>query len=163
MSSDNLGCVVIRNFFCLQLTPENQIHLKNELLATIQTETQAGMRRKICEVVSELARQLLDEEGNNLWPEFLRFLFESASNGTPEIKESALQMFGSVPGIFGNQQSQYLNVIKQMLQQCMADWSNYPVRYQAVKSLSSFILLHDDDVAIQKHFQVNCLVFLYLF
>ncbi|KAI9554129.1 hypothetical protein GHT06_019401 [Daphnia sinensis] len=139
--------------FYNKLTPENQVHLKNELLATIQTETQAGMRRKICEVVSELARQLLDEEGNNLWPEFLRFLFESASNGTPEIKESALQMFGSVPGIFGNQQSQYLNVIKQMLQQCMADWSNYPVRYQAVKSLSSFILLHDDDVAIQKNFQ----------
>ncbi len=127
--------------------------MKNELLSIIQTEAQAGMRRKICEVVSELARQLLDEEGNNLWPEFLRFLFESASNGTPELKESALQMFGSVPGIFGNQQSQYLSVIKQMLQQCMADY-NYPVRYQAVKSLSSFILLHDDDEAIQKHFQV---------
>lgn len=116
------------------------------------------MRRKICEVVSELARQLLDDEGNNMWPEFLRFLFESASSGTPELKESALQMFGSVPGIFGNQQSQYLIVIKQMLQQCMAD-ATYPVRYQAVKSLSSFILLHDDDVPIQKNFQVQELGF----
>jgi hypothetical protein len=48
------------------------------------------MRRKICEVVSELARQLLDEEGINIWPDFLLFLFESASNGTLEIKESAL-------------------------------------------------------------------------
>ena len=137
-----------------QLTPENQVHLKNELLAIIHTETQAGMRRKICEVVSELARQLLDEEGNNLWPEFLRFLFESASNGTPELKESALRMFGSVPGITGNQQSQYVNAIQQMFQQCMAAKENYPVRFQAVKSLSSFILLHDDDVGIQKHFQV---------
>nr|CAG4643007.1 EOG090X00U8 [Ilyocryptus agilis] len=160
-----------------KLSPENQVHLKNELLATIQSETQTGMRRKICEVVSELARQLLDEDGNNLWPEFLRFLFESASNGTPELKESALQMFGSVPGIFGNQQTQYLGVIKQMcaitifsphiflicpnknlkyafrLQQCMSDWTNYAVRFQAVKSFSSFILLHDDDMAIQKHFQ----------
>ena len=136
------------------MTAENQTHLKNELLLVIQTESQSTMRRKICEVVSELARQLLDEEGNNLWPEFLRFLFESASNGTPELKESALQMFGSVPGIFGNQQSQYLTVIKQMLQQCMSDWPNYPVRFQAVKSLSSFILLHDDDLTIQKNFQV---------
>jgi len=139
--------------FYNKLTPENQVNLKNELLATIQSETQASMRRKICEVVSELARQLLDEEGNNLWPEFLRFLFESASTGTPELKESALQMFGSVPGIFGNQQAQYLNVIKQMLQQCMADYTNYAVCFQAVKSLSSFILLHDDDIGIQKNFQ----------
>jgi len=139
--------------FYSKLSAENQTQLKNELLLTIQSENQSNMRRKICEVVSELARQLLDEEGNNLWPEFLRFLFESASNGTPELKESALQMFGSVPGIFGNQQSQYLSVIKQMLQQCMADWANYSVRFQAVKSLSSFILLHDDDITIQKHFQ----------
>ena len=135
------------------------MNLKNELLATIQSETQASMRRKICEVVSELARQLLDEEGNNLWPEFLRFLFESASTGTPELKESALHMFGSVPGIFGNQQAQYLNVIKQMLQQCMADYTNYAVCFQAVKSLSSFILLHDDDIGIQKNFQVYNIFF----
>lgn len=74
----------------LKLTPVNQLHLEYELLATVQTETQVGMRRKICEVVSELARQLLDEEGINIWPDFLLFLFESASNGTLEIKESAL-------------------------------------------------------------------------
>lgn len=141
----------------MQLTPENQAQLKNELLLTIQKENQPGMRRKICEVVSELARQLLDDEGNNTWPEFLRFLFESASNGSPQLKESALQMFGSVPGIFGNQQSQYLSVIKQMLQQCMADWPNYTVRFQAAKSLSAFILLHDDEENIQKHFQVTFL------
>nr|CAG4640621.1 EOG090X00U8 [Eulimnadia texana] len=141
-----------QNFFP-KLTPENQNLLKAEVLAAVQSEPQAGMRKKICEAAAELARQLIDEEGNNLWPEFLRFLFESASTGTAELKESALQMFGSVPGVFGNQQSQYLSVIKQMLQQCMADQSNYNVRFQAVKSLSSFILLHDDDVSIQKHFQ----------
>lgn len=198
----------------MQLGAEQQTQLKNELLAMVQAEGAGQMRRKLCEVVSELARQLLDEEGNNLWPEFLRFLFDSASNGTPELKESALQMFGSVPGIFGNQvreatemiavegyeatfgnqtsglygrgqfslpfdkprcdfflvavrgtnqesdfdkclqQSQYLTVIKQMLQQCMHDQYHYAVRFQAVKSLSAFILLHDDDPGIQKHFQV---------
>lgn len=150
------------NFISEQLTPENQTQLKNELLTAVQSESQGMMRRKVCEVVSELARQLLDDDGNNQWPEFLRFLFESASNGTPELKESALQMFGSVPGIFGNQQSQYLNVIKQMLQQCMTDWANYSVRFQAVKALSSFILLHDDDLPIQKQFQVFAFLLMFV-
>jgi hypothetical protein len=124
-------------------------------LATIQTETQAGMRWKLFEVVSELARQLLDEEGNNLWPEFLRFLFMSASNGTPEIKVDALETFGCMPGIFGNQQSQYLNDIKRVLQKCLADWTNYPVRYQAVKVLSAFIIFNKDDENVKCHFLVN--------
>jgi hypothetical protein len=124
-------------------------------LATIQTETQAGMRWKLFEVVSELARQLLDEEGNNLWPEFLRFLFVSASNGTPEIKVDALETFGCMPGIFGNQQSQYLNDIKRVLQKCLADWTNYPVRYQAVKVLSAFIIFNKDDENVKCHFLVN--------
>jgi hypothetical protein len=132
-------------------------------LATIQTETQAGMRWKLFEVVSELARQLLDEEGNNLWPDFLRFLFESASNGTPEMKVGVLETFGNMPGIFGNLQSQYLNGIKRVLQQCLADITNYPVRYQAVKSLSDFIIFNKDDDNVTCHFLVNCLVFLYLF
>ena len=106
------------------------------------------------EVVSELERQLLDNEGNNLWIEFRRLLFESTSNETTELKLSALKIFGSVPGITGNQQSQYVNAIQQMFQQCMAAKENYPVRFQAVKSLSSFILLHDDDVGLQNNFQV---------
>ena len=82
-------CFVSFLILDLKPTPENQLHLENELLATVQTETQAGMRRKIYEVVSELARQLLDEEGIKLWPDFLRFLFESASHGTLEIQDSA--------------------------------------------------------------------------
>ena len=106
------------------------------------------------EVESEIERQLQDNEGNNLWPEFRRFLFESTSNGTTKLKLSALKIFGSVPGISGNQQSQYINVIKQMFQQCMSGKENYPIRFQAVKSLSSFILLHDDNVGLQKNFQV---------
>jgi hypothetical protein len=124
-------------------------------LVTIQTETQAGLRWKLFEVVSELARQLLDEEGNNLWPEFLRFLFESASNGTPQIKVDALETFGCMPGIFGNQQSQYLNGIKRVLQKCLADCTNYPVRYQAVKSLTAFIILNKDEGNVKCHFLVN--------
>lgn len=36
-------------------------------------------------------------------------------------------MFRSVPGVFGNQQANYLNLIKQMLQQAVVDMTNYEV------------------------------------
>ena len=38
-----------------------------------------------------------------------------------------LFVFSVVPGVFGNQQAQYLDVIKQMLQQCLQDQANPPV------------------------------------
>ena len=40
-----------------------------------------------------------------------------------QIKENILP-FRAVPGIFGTQQAQYLDVIKQMLQQCFTDQNN---------------------------------------
>lgn len=35
--------------------------------------------------------------------------------------------YSSVPGVFGNQQSNYLSLIKQMLQQSVLDPTNYEV------------------------------------
>jgi len=34
-----------------------------------------------------------DDEGNNTWPEILKFLFDCASSGNVELKDSALIIF----------------------------------------------------------------------
>lgn len=34
-----------------------------------------------------------DDEGNNTWPEILKFLFDCAGSGNVELKESALIIF----------------------------------------------------------------------
>ena len=34
-----------------------------------------------------------DDDGNNTWPEILKFLFDCASSGNVELKESALIIF----------------------------------------------------------------------
>ena len=97
-----------------------------------------------------MARNLTDEEGNNLWPEFLRFLFECASSANPEVKEVALHMFASVPGVFGNQEPQYYEVIKNMLAGCLQDPS-YEVRFGAVKAAVNYLMMHEKDTGLQKH------------
>lgn len=57
-----------------------------------------------------------------------------------------------MPGVFGNEQPRYLDLIKQMLQQSLMPDSGYDVRFQAVRAVGAFIILHDKDTVIHKHF-----------
>lgn len=61
-------------------------------------------------------------------------------------------MFASVPGVFGNQQNNYLDLIKQMLHQSLSPNQVYEVRFQAVRAIGAFILLHEKETQILKHF-----------
>lgn len=135
-----------------KLPAETQAQVKQQLLVGIETEASNTMRKRLCECAAELARKLIDDDANNHWPEFLKFLFTCASSSNPLLRESALQIFTSVPGIFGNQQSRYLDMIRQMLVQSLADTSNASVRFAAVKAIISFLLVHDKEVSIQRMF-----------
>nr|XP_012150540.1 PREDICTED: importin-5 isoform X2 [Megachile rotundata] len=154
-----MAAVLLRRLFSSEfmdfypkIPPEAQAQLKEQILLSVQNEQTKTIRRKVCEVAAEVARNLIDEDGNNQWPEFLQFLFQCANSPLPALKESALRMFTSVPGVFGNQQANYLDLIKQMLQQSVMDSSNYEVRFQAVRAIGAFIILHDKEENIQKHF-----------
>ncbi|XP_049800660.1 importin-5 [Schistocerca nitens] len=138
--------------FYPKLPPAAQQELKDQVLQAVQQEQVDTIRRKVCDVAAEVARNLIDDDGNNQWPEFLQFLFTCASTPIPHLKESALRMFSSVPGVFGNQQANYLELIKQMLQRSLMDTANYEVRFQAVRAVSAFIILHEKEIAIQKNF-----------
>ncbi|KAK8747220.1 hypothetical protein OTU49_016688, partial [Cherax quadricarinatus] len=134
------------------LPPEAQGQVQAQLLALVQQEEDANMRKKLCDIISELAHNMIDDEGNNKWPEFLQFLFESASSSSIAHKEIALTLFSLVPGVFGNQQQQHLGMIKAMLTTSLADSTNPPVQALAVKGTAAFILLHDNEPNIQKNF-----------
>lgn len=129
--------------------------IKNDILLLIRVPCDATLKRKICDAASELARNLIDDDGNNHWPEFLTSLFESVNSNDPVLKECALNMFAYVPGIFGNQQSKYLDVIRQMLVSCLSasPTSTMEVRVAAVKATTSFVLAHVDEKSIVKHLQ----------
>ncbi|XP_060518606.1 importin-5 [Cylas formicarius] len=138
--------------FYPKLPPESQAQLKEQVLLGVQQVQTEQLRHKVCEVVAEVARNLIDEEGNNQWPEFLQFLFHCANDSNPVLKEAALQMFTSVPGIFGNQQNNYLDLIKHMLLQSLQPSEAYEVRFQAVRAVGAFIVVNDKETQILKHF-----------
>ncbi|XP_014231665.1 importin-5 [Trichogramma pretiosum] len=154
-----MAAVLLRRLFSAEFTDfypkidENgQATLKQQLLIAVQNEQSPRLRRKVCEVVAEVARNLVDEDGNNRWPEFLQFLFQCFNGPNASLKESALRMFTCVPGVFGNQQQNNLQLIKQMLLVSINDTANYDVQFQAVRALGAFIQLHEKEPNIQKHF-----------
>lgn len=135
-----------------KLPEEQKVRFKTHMLTLLQSEPTASVRKKLVDLVAETARNLVDDDGNNLWPEFLKFLFDLASSPRPEHKEVSLLLFSSVPTVFGNQQSQYADVIKQMLLAGLTDQTSYDVRFCAVKASVNYLLVHEKDTTIQKHF-----------
>lgn len=126
--------------------------MKQNILTAIQQDINATLRRKVCEVVAEVARYLVDDDGNNQWPELLQFLFLCVHSEHVELQESALRIFAAVPTVFGNQEAQYLTMIKQMLQQSIQPNVDVTVRIQAVRAIGAFILAHEKDSSILKGF-----------
>lgn len=119
---------------------------------TVQQDVTPELRRKICEVVAEVSRNLIDEDGNNQWTEILQFLFQCANSANPALQESALRIFAGVPGIFGNLETQYMDLIKQMLQRSLEPTSTSEVQFQAVSAVGAFITRHAKDNNVLKHF-----------
>lgn len=64
-------------------------------------------------------------------------------------------MFTSVPGVFGNQQSNYLNLIKQMLHQSILPTETFEVRFQAARAIGAFILIHEKETQVGVKFKSN--------
>ena len=139
------------NISLLQLPEEQKEILKGQIISCVQNEPDKNVRRKVADLAAEVARNLTDDDGNNLWPDFLTFLFTMASSPSPDAKEIALHMFASVPSVFGNQEQKYMDVIKNMLSSSLTD-QTYEVRFGAVKATCNYLLLHDKDNNLQKHF-----------
>ncbi|KAK6963036.1 Importin-5 [Biomphalaria glabrata] len=136
-----------------QISLEIQNGVKQELMAAIHQEEAPNVRRKVCDAFSELVRNMIDDDNNMQWPEALKFLFECASSENPALKESALHILSSVPGIFGNQQNQYIEVIKQMLGAALMDRSHPAICFEAVKAVTAFLVNNDKELGLLNHFR----------
>jgi len=129
--------------------------LKAELLTAVQQETDNSIRKKITDVIAELARFLIDEEGANRWPEILTFLFEMSSSPNVTLREASLNIFTSFPGIFGNQETHYMQVIHQLLMRSLTD-TNKTISFLAVKAITAFIKNHEKEMNVIMGFK-DCL------
>jgi hypothetical protein len=113
-------------------------NVRQTLLILVQNEENHLMRRKLCDAIAEWARYSQDDNGASVWPDVLKFLFAAASSPSPDMKECALTVLTNFPGIFGEQEARYRDVIKQMLLQSL---SNEVLKVQclAVQAMVAYI------------------------
>lgn len=95
---------------------------------------------------------MIDDDGNNQWPDLLQFLFQCVNSQNVELQESALRIFAAVPTVFGNQENHYMAMIKQMLCHSIQPNVIADVRFQGVRAIGAFILAHEKDASILKVF-----------
>uniref|UniRef100_A0A4W5L6I0 Karyopherin (importin) beta 3 n=1 Tax=Hucho hucho TaxID=62062 RepID=A0A4W5L6I0_9TELE len=72
------------------LTVDMQMAIKTELVTSIQTEASPNIRKKVADIAAELCRNLLDDDGNNQWPELLKFLFDSVNSDNVGLREAVI-------------------------------------------------------------------------
>eukprot|EP00096_Caligus_rogercresseyi_P013318 TRINITY_DN5993_c0_g1_i1.p1 TRINITY_DN5993_c0_g1~~TRINITY_DN5993_c0_g1_i1.p1 ORF type:complete len:1098 (-),score=338.86 TRINITY_DN5993_c0_g1_i1:478-3771(-) len=131
----------------------DQERFKLQCLETLHREQDKTVRKKLGDMVAEVAQNLIDDDGNNRWPEFIKFLFEATTSGNADMKEIAFHMFSSVPSVFGNQENEHFDTIKQMLLSGLMDPSSPEVRIAAAKASINFILTQVEDPSAQKRCQ----------
>lgn len=74
-----MSAVLLRRLFSSEfmdfydkLPDQQKKELKDQILLAIQQDQTEQLRHKVCDVAAEVARNLIDDDGNNQWPEFLQ-------------------------------------------------------------------------------------------
>lgn len=76
-----------------RLSMDTQAAVKSMLIASVQKEDVKSISKKLCDTVSELASNLLSENG---WPELMPFMFQSVTSESSKLQESALLIFSQL-------------------------------------------------------------------
>uniref|UniRef100_A0A8C1ZXL6 Karyopherin (importin) beta 3 n=1 Tax=Cyprinus carpio TaxID=7962 RepID=A0A8C1ZXL6_CYPCA len=103
-----------------------QTAIRTELLAGIQSEGSSNIRKKVCDIAAELSRNLIDDDGNNQWPEILKFLFDSVNS--QDMATDFAPTF----------QKKFHDKVISALLQTMEDQSNPRVQAHAAAALINF-------------------------
>uniref|UniRef100_A0A3P9P6W6 Karyopherin (importin) beta 3 n=1 Tax=Poecilia reticulata TaxID=8081 RepID=A0A3P9P6W6_POERE len=114
------------------LTLAMQTAIKTELLSSIQQEALPNIRKKVCDIAAELCRNLIDDDGNNQWPEVLKFLFDSVNSDNVGLRESMATDFAPTF------QKKFHDKVISALLQTMEDQSNPRVQAHAAAALINF-------------------------
>uniref|UniRef100_A0A8C2X7F7 Karyopherin (importin) beta 3 n=1 Tax=Cyclopterus lumpus TaxID=8103 RepID=A0A8C2X7F7_CYCLU len=118
------------------LTLEMQTVIKTELLTSIQQETSPNIRKKVCDIAAELTRNLIDDDGNNQWPEVLAS-FSPPQH--PRVRYAACNAIGQMATDFAPTfQKKFHDKVISALLQTMEDQSNPRVQAHAAAALINF-------------------------
>uniref|UniRef100_A0A0N5AHD8 Importin N-terminal domain-containing protein n=1 Tax=Syphacia muris TaxID=451379 RepID=A0A0N5AHD8_9BILA len=118
----------------------------NQLLKSAAEEQDSLLRKRLADVIAEVARYTVDENsGRQTWTGVLQFLELCTSSEVPALRETGMILIENVPSIFGCAQSNYIAGIKQMFQNSLLYVAQSSVRTAAVRAYVSFMCENEGD------------------
>ncbi|RHZ80549.1 hypothetical protein Glove_134g184 [Diversispora epigaea] len=120
------------------LQEQSRQTIKNELLMSLSVEQDNTVRHKVCDAVSEVAKNSYLK--GQKWGELLPALFEASKSPSAEHREAALRIFSAVPNIITDQP---INIVKQVFSANLQDVNNPAIRTASLKAAVAFMLETD--------------------
>ncbi|KAG7268938.1 hypothetical protein CRUP_002934 [Coryphaenoides rupestris] len=136
---------------------------QNKVSFLLQAVRDASAGEEVKQMAAVLLRRLLSSSFEEIYPGLTvdmqvavktELLASIQQESSPNIRKKVCDIAAELnfPGIFGNQQQHYMEVIKRMLVQCMQDQENPQIRTLAARAAASFILSNEGNTPLLKHF-----------
>lgn len=119
-----------------KLPAATQVAVKSQLLLCVQREEGKSILKKLCDTVTELAADIL-EDGQ--WPELLPFMFRCVSSDSMKLRESSLTMFAQLAPYIGPQLRSHLPTLHAVFQQCLSSTTSSDLRLAALRATTHFV------------------------
>lgn len=126
-------------------------HIKGQLIQTTGTEQVSSIRKRLTDVISDIARQTIDDDGTQQWDTVIEFIGHCGAADNAGLRETAMILIENVPNIFGVKQRDYMNDIKQMFKTCLLYNDDGTVRTAAVRAYVAFIVDNEEEEDVIRH------------
>uniref|UniRef100_A0AC34Q8C4 Importin beta n=1 Tax=Panagrolaimus sp. JU765 TaxID=591449 RepID=A0AC34Q8C4_9BILA len=149
----------------IKVMPNELNALKDQLIQFVTNEESGSLRKRVTDVLSDIARQTIDENGVQQWNTIIQFIAHCAGGTNGGLRETAMilienvpNIFGAnqnhligdikqinVPNIFGANQNHLIGDIKQMFKTSLLFNDDGTVRTAAVRAYVAFVVDNEDD------------------
>ena len=127
--------------YLIVLGPQVANEVKSKILSALQTESDSGVRTKIADCASEIARVLLINSSS--WPELFQLCGEFYGSGDIQRRKTAFTIFTGCPSMLIKQQDQ--NMVKSMFIGGLQD-PNPEVHFEALRAAVFYLCVAKKDI-----------------
>lgn len=126
------------------LNEENKQRILAKVLEMIVHETELSIKKKIADLISEIASNLIDDSGDMTWGGVLELMDHCLKSEDLTGNYIALLILRGCPIIFGNRLAHFLPTLKVVLEKCMAT-PDLQIKATAVRAVIAFAVDNDEE------------------
>ncbi|CAI2308084.1 unnamed protein product [Caenorhabditis sp. 36 PRJEB53466] len=127
-----------------KLNEENRQRILTKVLEMIVHESEISIKKKIADLISEIASNLIDDAGDMSWKGVLELMDHCLKSDDLTANYIALLILRGCPIIFGNNLNHFLPQLKVVLEKCMAT-PDLQIKSTAVRAVIAFAVDNDEE------------------